>query len=245
MPRDDRLVIPSEGETRSVAKPINDLLGLREDERYLEWIEAQWGELAPHRKSITKLLEHRDELAEVADAVTNQAGRIEGQLDYVRLAPLLSQVGYSEGDIDVPSLQVLAAWALVREVERGVDVLVTCPSCGRPWFARGSRRRNELLERDEGVGDESALIAAYNCSRPAPGLTMTCAQLQAHDRFAREREEWTREYRKIMARKVRGSVSEEEFLAWRSVSSAGERGKDWITFDEWKARGGLRASERG
>jgi len=109
----------------------------------------------------------------------------------------------------------------------------SCPTCHRPWFARGSRRGQELIERDEATG-EVGLVAAYNCSRPAPGLTMTCAQLQAHDRFAREREEWTREYRKLMARKLRGTVSEKDFRAWKAGSEPGERGKDWIPFDEWK-----------
>jgi hypothetical protein len=238
--RDDRLTLP-DGDVRSVARPVNDLLGLRDEERYLDWLEGQWGELAPSRESIAELIDLRDKLASIADETTNELGRIEGKLDYERLAPFLSQITYREGDIDVPSLAVLAAWALVREVERGVDVRVTCPSCGRPWFARGARRGDALLERDS---DEGGLIAAYNCSRPAPGLTMTCAQLHAHDRFAREREDWNREYRKVMARKLRGSVSEEEFRAWRSVSSAGERGKDWTPFDEWRTRGGARAPER-
>ena len=65
-----------------------------------------------------------------------------------------------------------------------------------------------------------ASSTAYNCSRPAPGLTMTCAQLHSQDRFARERGEWSKEYRKVMARKLRGSVSEKEFRAWKSAVRA-------------------------
>lgn len=68
---------------------------------------------------------------------------------------------------------------------------------------------------------------------------MTCAQLQAHDRFTREREDWNREYRKVMARKVRGTVSEEEFRAWKAESGL----ENWTAFDEWRARGGIRARE--
>jgi hypothetical protein len=221
---------------RSVAKPINDFLGLRHDQRYLDWLDAQWGELTLTRKKIDELTAHRDELHGVASNAVNRLGQPDGRLDYLRLTPLLSQVTYRAGDIEVPSLEVLAAWALVREIERGVDVFVAaCPTCQRPWFARGSRRPNELLERDE-PANALSLIAAYNCSRPAPGLTMTCAQLQAHDRFAAERQEWTREYRKVMARKLRGTVREKDFRAWKSVSGPGKRGTDWTPFDEWKAR---------
>jgi hypothetical protein len=235
--RDDRLSLSPEGDARSVGKPLNDFLGLRDEEPYLAWIEAQWGELAPSRESIAELLELRAELANVAAEATDRLGRIEGgYIDYTRLAPLLSKVTYYAGDIDVPSLEVLAAWALVREIERGAELLVYCPTCGHPWFARRSKRDNELLEREGAIGDEP-LITAYNCARPAPGLTMTCAQLDAHDRFAREREDWNREYRKVMARKVRGTVSEDDFRAWKAVSNPGARGKDWIPFDEWKARG--------
>ena len=238
--RDDRLALSPEGDVRSVAKPVNDFLGLRDDGRYLDWLEAQWGELAPSREEVADLIVLRDELARVADEATDRAGRVDGKIDYEALTPLLSQVSYTAGDIDVPSLAVLAAWALVREIQRGVDVRISCPTCKRPWFARGARSGSQLLERDEPVADERDLIDAHNCSRPAPGLTMTCAQLQAHDRFAREREDWNREYRKVMARKVRGTVSEEEFRAWKAESGP----EDWTAFDEWRARGGIRAPER-
>ena len=239
--RDDRLALSPEGDVRSVAKPVNDFLGLREDDRYLDWLDAQWGELAPSREEVADLIVLRDELARVADEATDRVGRVEGRIDYEPLTPLLSQVTYAAGDIDVPSLTVLAAWALVREIERGVDVLIpACPTCQRPWFARGARSGSQLLERDEPVGHEVDLIKPYNCSRPAPGLTMTCAQLQAHDRFAREREDWNREYRKVMARKVRGTVSKEEFRAWKAESGP----ENWTAFDEWRARGGIRAPER-
>jgi hypothetical protein len=63
---------------------------------------------------------------------------------------------------------------------------------------------------------------------------LTCAQLDAQDRFARDRSEWSKEYRKVMARKQRGTVSEKEFRAWKSVSRPGKRGTDWVPFDEWK-----------
>jgi hypothetical protein len=242
--REDRIALSlddlpeSVGGRYSIAKPINDVLGLRNDDRYAVWLEQQWGELAPSRRSMAQLAGARDDLERVAVAAMKPGGTT----DYGSLAPLLSQVARFPGrdEIEVPSLAALAAWALERELDRNIDPLITCPSCQRPWFARGSRTgRQDLplaISREEKGGDERNLIAAYNCQRPAPGLTMTCAQLHAHDRFAREREEWSKEYRKVMARKVRGSVSEEEFRAWKSVAKAGERGKDWTPFDEWKAR---------
>ena len=50
LPRDDRLALP-DGTGHAVAKPINDLLGLRDDDRYAAWLEEEWGELAPSQES--------------------------------------------------------------------------------------------------------------------------------------------------------------------------------------------------
>ena len=235
LPRADRLVLPS-GATHSVAKPINDVLGLRDDDRYINWLEAEWGSLAPSRATVRKMLgpgkkddptaHLRDDLAEIAEEARKQGGAI----DYVRLAPHLSRIGHFQAvpsgaeSLDVSSLVELAAWGLERSV-RGPDAFVECPTCKRPWFAR----------RLAGDPIAAALTPRY-CSRPAPGLTVTCAQLEAADRFARERSDWSREYRKVMARRVRGTVSEKDFRAWKSVSNPGKRGEDWIPFDEWKGK---------
>ena len=234
--RGDRLALPG-GAVHSVGKAANDVLGLRDDDRYADWLEDQWGELAPSREQLTKMIGParradpetglRDDLAAIAEAALPDGAT----LDVDRLAPLLSQVRrYSDG-IEVPSLAVLAAWSLEREVDRRTDSLVTCPSCERPWFARPLAPRTST----------NALIAALGvglrpCSRPAPGLTLTCAQLAASDRFARERSEWSKEYRKVMARKLRRTVSEADFRAWKAVSGPGKRGEDWVPFDEWKEK---------
>ena len=50
LPRDDRLALP-DGTGHAVAKSINDLLGLRDDDRYAAWLEEEWGELAPSQES--------------------------------------------------------------------------------------------------------------------------------------------------------------------------------------------------
>lgn len=233
LPREDRLSLP-DGRGYAVAKPFNDLLGLRDDDRYTDWLAHEWGSLAPSRATITKLIgpprkddasaNLRDDLARIAA----RARKPGGSIDYMRLAPLLSQVRHFESmtdqHVELPSFEVLAAWALERTL-RGSDLLVECPTCKRPWFARplpGKRL--------------AALLEPRYCSRPAPGLTVTCAQLEAADRFARERSEWSKEYRKVMARKLRGTVSEKDFRAWKAVSNPGKRGVDWTPFDEWKAQ---------
>jgi Family of unknown function (DUF6076) len=239
--RDDRLKLP-DGTTYAVAKPVNDVLGLRADERYLIWLDAEWGELAPTSEQVARMLGRRRKtepdshlavdlgrIAEVAGGGTEEFGDAAHTIDYVRLAPLLAQVkslGYARS-IEVPSLAALAAWALVQEVEHGSHVLRQCSSCQRPFFARVPAGMTRLA---------AATVLEWYCQRPAPGLTISCAQVHAVDRFGREREEWSREYRKVMARKLRGTVSEKEFRAWKAVSGPGERGKDWIPFDQWKGR---------
>jgi Family of unknown function (DUF6076) len=226
--REDRLALLS-GAVYSIAKPVNDVLGLRDDERYTEWLDQEWGELAPTRATIAKMVgprkkaepeaHFRDDFAEIAETAHAPGGSI----DYARLAPLLSQVRYYPGGIEIPSLAVLAPWALERAA-RGVYWFGNCTRCERPFFAQSVVGRPSIA---------AALEPRY-CSRPAPGLTVTCSQLEATDRFARERSEWSKEYRKVMARKLRGTVSERDFRAWKAVSSPGKRGEDWTPFDEWK-----------
>jgi hypothetical protein len=219
--RGDRIALELGGEAYAITRAINDVLGLlgrdefHDEFEYLEWLERTWDGLA-REKILPDILET---LAEIAKDVTSTPG---SSIDYERLAPLLSQVRLfvGKGEIEVPSLAVLAAWALERTlqrgVERGADLLV-CEHCRRLWFGR-------------------APADARYCNRPAPGLTMTCAQLHASQRFALEREEWARHYRKIMARKRRGTITEEQFRSWKAFNKAGIRGQDWTDFDEWTAK---------
>lgn len=233
--RDDRIVIGATnaleaalGRAVAVAKPINDLLGLRDDSRYIDWLESEWGELAPSQADVAGLLATRDMLAAVA--VEAQTTR---RIDYAALAPHLTPVEHYgsalESAIEVPSLSVLAAWALDHELQRGLDPFARCVSCSRPGFVRLTRRSDPDSQLAAALGGVD-----WRCARPAPGLTITCAQLAAHDRFARERGDWSREYRKVMARKLRGTVSEADFRAWKATSGPGERGRDWVPYDEWK-----------
>jgi hypothetical protein len=217
--REDRLPLPG-GAVVSIAKPINDVLGFRNDDRYADWLGKDWQELAPSRREAATYARLRDELATIAAAASKEGGT----LDMAQLAPFLSRVKYYAGAIEVPSLAVLAAWALEREVQRRVDWLSDCPICHRPWYTRPRTLASALAEPNR------------YCARPAPGLTVTCAQLEATDRFARERSEWSKEYRKVMARKLRGTVSRSDFEAWKAVSNPGKRSEDWTPFDEWKEK---------
>ena len=232
--RDDRIVIGATSALEAalrpavaIAKPVNDVLGFRDEDRYIDWLEGEWGDLAPSKGDIPGLLAARDLLTAVAIAARDR------RIDYAALAPYLTAVehfGSALGHtIEVPSLPVLAAWALDRELQRGLDPFERCVSCDRLGFVRLTRRSDpgSQLAAALGGGD-------WRCARPAPGLTITCAQLAAHDRFARERGDWSREYRKVMARKLRGTVSEADFRAWKATSGPGERGRDWLPYDEWK-----------
>src|SRR5436190_17904800 len=111
--RGDRIALELGGEAYGVTKPINDVLGLigrdefHDEFEYLEWLERTWGGLA-RKKILPDILET---LAEIASDVTSKPG---SPIDYERLGPPLSQVGLfvGEGEIEVPSLVALAAWAL-------------------------------------------------------------------------------------------------------------------------------------
>jgi hypothetical protein len=65
---------------------------------------------------------------------------------------------------------------------------------------------------------------------------MTCANLHAHERFAKQRAGWDKEYRRIYARKLRGTVSQAEWDAWRSAPAGSANAPEmWVSFDRWKA----------
>ena len=141
--------------------------------------------------------------------------RDHGTLPYGELAPLLEAVEHAGPDtITVPSLPSLAAWALSRAAESDTTVSI-CGECGLPWISRR---------------------AVDYCYRPAPGKTMTCAQLHAHARFAELRTEWNREYRKIYARKLRGSVTEDDWRGWiKDATSLRKNASIVLPYDLWIA----------
>jgi hypothetical protein len=189
----------------------NDLAGLRDDAKYLSWMESTWDGLVTRRQL-------RRWLSEDVPALLAQAAeqlREQGTLPYGELASLLEAVERTDPNrITVPSLPSLAAWALARSAESAAIVSI-CGECNLPWISRR---------------------AIDYCYRPAPGKTMTCAQLHAHARFAEQRAEWNREYRRIYARKLRGTVSGDNWKKWFAFATQLRKNANYLlTYDEWMA----------
>ena len=191
---------------------INSVLGLRDEEGYLAWFSDHWGAHGSRRAA--KRWIGDGTIARLASAAERTRA---GGFPYSDLADLLEKLRFTKDTIEAPSVPALAAWALEKAFQAGHD-LVTCDECQRLWFSRQSQ-------------------TSY-CRRPAPGKTMTCTQLHKHERFAAQREGWNKEYRKIYARKLRGSVSEEDWAAWheelRSWREVFENPAFWVPFDQWK-----------
>jgi hypothetical protein len=194
----------------------NDLIGLRNDADYLAWMESQWPGLVT-RRQLRRWLSDRVPalLARAAEQL-----RERGTLPYRELAPFLETVERTGSDtITVPTLPSLAAWALSRSADSAATVS-TCGECGLPWISR---------------------VGVDYCYRPAPGKTMTCAQLHAHARFAERRTEWNREYRRIYARKLRGTITHPDWRRWvtaaqifREATRWREAGPTTLTWESWQ-----------
>ena len=180
----------------------NDLIGLRDDAEYLAWMESQWLGLVTRRQL-------RRWLSDGVPALLARAAeqlRERGTLPYGELAPFLETVERTGPDrITVPTLPSLAAWALSRSADSAVTVS-TCGECGLPWISRQS---------------------VDYCYRPAPGKTMTCAQLHAHARFAEQRAAWNREYRRIYARKLRGTITDTDWRRWVTAAQTFREATRW------------------
>lgn len=196
----------------SAVHAVNTLLGIRNDAEYLEWFKEAWGDAGSSRRTKGWLRAGTiDLLAEAARAFP--------QLPYAALAPLLARVEQGEGgSVEVPDLPTLAAWCMLNLTVEGSKVrAVECPSCERPWLASKSR-------------------GALYCNRPAPGKRTTCAQANKHAVFAARRDAWNREYRKVYARKLRGSVTEQQWGEWREAQrhhrALNGRGS-FIPFESW------------
>jgi hypothetical protein len=194
----------------------NDLMGLRDDAEYLAWMESQWLGLVTHRQL-------RRWLSDGVPALLARAAvqlRERGTLPYGELASFLETVERTGSErITVPTLPSLAAWALSRSADSAVTVS-TCGECGLPWISRQP---------------------VDYCYRPAPGKTMTCAQLHAHARFAEQRAEWNREYRRIYARKLRGTITHTDWRRWvtaaqlfREATRWGQAGPTTLTWEIWQ-----------
>jgi hypothetical protein len=233
----------------SEADPCNHLLGLRREEAYLNWLANEWRAL--RRFVRTADLERWLDDGTV-ETLIGAAERVrEGIIPFATLAPLLERIRFatappsgqgrgaadlSVGVLDAPDLPTLAAWSLQHIAQTGRYRVVTCPICERPWFQDSRAVRSE-------------------CYRPAPGRETTCSQVAASDRFTKRQADWMKEYRRIYARKLRGTVSEDDWAAWMEFtratraesgdSSRFTRFDDWINHVEGESERGKKRREKG
>jgi hypothetical protein len=229
--RPDELV-DGEAWSGSEVDPVNHALGLRDDDHYLDWLAHEWR--AP-RGFVTKA-DFQTYLSDgLADALRDAVHHLHEtrRMPYRSLSPYLEKIqfelpppadtfAYAEdfiGVFDAPDYASLTAWSLERAGTSGRYRIVDCSVCGSPWFQ-----------------DTRAFRSA--CYRPAPGRESTCSQVAATERFQKRKADWMREYRRIYARKLRGTVTPEEWGDWIAFvrTIRGESGNDskFITFDEWK-----------
>jgi hypothetical protein len=194
------------------AAVANDVIALRDDRPYLDWMEAQWPGLVGRRQLRRWIAEGQPELLSQAAMLA----RAEGRLAYTKLGELLEAVERPDADtIRVNSLLPLAAWALARSWDTGLNVSV-CAECGNPWLSRQP---------------------VDFCYRPAPNRTTTCAGVHAHTRFAEQRAAWNKEYRKVYNRKHRGTVAERDWRQWLAEATWLRKNANGfvLPFDYWAA----------
>jgi hypothetical protein len=229
--RPDELV-DAEAWSGSEVDPLNQALGLRNDTPYIDWIANGWrapGRFVRRDDFLTYLSEG---LVERLRATVHHL-RETGHLPYQALAPYLEALRFElpppvgtgtpaeefVGVFDAPDFPTLVAWSLERAGTSGRYRIVDCPICGSPWFQ-----------------DTRALRPA--CYRPAPGRTSTCSQVAATERFQKRKADWMKEYRRIYARKLRGTVTPEEWNDWTEFVRLLREGTGddsrYTPFDDWK-----------
>lgn len=103
------------------------------------------------------------------------------------------------------------------------------------------RRLFGIFRRDKRPNPDLVGVAVKRVERPARIRTRAERtdrtrelQREAHRRFAKAHPEWNREYRRIYQRKLRGTVTQEQWDAWR-LDPRGSAGSpfSFTPFDEW------------
>jgi hypothetical protein len=126
-------------------------------------------------------------------------------------------------DIDVPSLAVLAAFALSRAPARGDVHPFVCESCGRFYLGKAPTPGRPLL-----------------CDRLAPAAGIqTCQQRGAQTRFRRHRLDYDRARRAAFMKARRGTITETSYLYWRAENRPGA----FLTYPDWLETDSARAVE--
>ena len=71
-----------------------------------------------------------------------------------------------------------------------------------------------------------------------PLAATTCSQYAASERFRTRRADWMREYRKVYARRLRGTVSDTDWDEWteyvRLTRAATDDDARYTPFDDWR-----------
>jgi hypothetical protein len=230
----------SEPAVRSLVSPVNDLIGLRADHEYAVHLMQDYWPLWPANWFRPDPAEEgRADLGYVLEQVGHQlsiwkqqrlpslflgaAQRAEQGHLSAKLGRHLERVTRRPGDEpdEIPDgeLATLATWALDEALRLRPLVLRECPLCKVPWIT------------------DPGQPSPY-CSRPYPGRLMSCREMKKDEHFRENQRDWRLEYKRIYERKNRGTVTEEDWEAWRAEN--GPNG--WIAFDEWKQRRDVLAS---
>jgi len=134
------------------------------------------------------------------------------------LLPHLARVRWPEDRqaADVPDVTAFGAWSVTQLLtkRRRESVLAVCVHCGEPWLPP---------RRD-----------ARYCWRQAPGRQSSCRATAAQHAYLESHGDYSRERRRLGQRVRRGRLDQREYDAWKQRNRPGDRGVDWVPFDEWK-----------
>jgi hypothetical protein len=246
---------------------VDDLLGARLEESYLEWL-VSYGAEQPivdllNNPDLATIVETGDEqglggwlelaIASAAgflvpsdpglfmrwrsESASGKAGKatmdLERQLAALQrqfvaavtaasrgeLSPLLADelaaVRRKKGGmVEVDTLAQLGAWCLEYLLRDGPVSVRECHGCGYLW-----------------IGERAGRF----CVRPAPGQKTTCRALRSYESFAAANPDFNRERRRLYERRRRGSLTVSDYHAWKDKNHPGERGTDWLPYEEWLA----------
>jgi hypothetical protein len=202
--------LPTADESFARLRAAWEWLGLWDDHVGPQLIAVTGGE--PATPAVDALL------ADVRRVYTTAAeAAAQGRLS-AEIASDLARVERAEATlrvIEAPDAAAFAAWCLNRLIvddARSLDV-TTCEICGYPWLRD---RRN-----------------ARYCTRPAPGVRMSCRSVAAQRTYEDEHAEFSRERRRLGQRVRRGLLEPRDYEAWKAANSLGEQGVAWRPYDEW------------
>lgn len=229
---------PKAGRTPLTA-PINDLVAINDafeyaihlDKRYWPLAPLSWWEGEDDNSFVNLTISFHHAIADWSEARAVDgyrkaiAAAAEGRISAGLVEPLQRVTYRPGGPCDVPDgdLPALAAWALVEAIRLAPLRVEVCPLCNRPWVTAADQTN------------------PY-CSRPAPdvtnGSTTTCRERSKNTRFRSTREGWRRAYNAASERRRRGTITEDDWKAWRAANKP----DSFLPYDEWRAERDARPS---